>query len=154
MSKLIVTCPSDGKVILSSKIKDQTFSKNMMGEGFGLIPTGSSVCAPIDGTITLISGHAFAIKNNSGIEVLVHMGIDTVGIEDSKKEQIYKYSCKVGDKVKSGQPIAKVDWKAIKALRYDTTTPVVVLQESLGGKSVNMEYFGPSKAGETILIVE
>jgi glucose-specific phosphotransferase system IIA component len=109
MSKLTVISPADGKVIMASKINDATFSANMMGEGFGLIASDSKMCAPIDGTIILISGHAFAIRHSSGVEVLVHMGIDTVGIEDSKKAEIFKYSCKVGDKVTAGKPVVKVD---------------------------------------------
>ncbi len=154
MSKLIVASPANGKVILTSKINDETFSKNMMGEGFGIITIDEKMCAPIDGTITLISGHAFAIKNNTGIEVLVHMGIDTVGIEDAKKAAIFKYLHKVGAKVKTGQVVVKVDWNAIKSLKYDTTSPVIVLKDSLDGKSVSIESFGQCKVGDAILSIE
>ena len=154
MSKLIIASPANGKVILASKINDESFSKDMIGEGFGIITTDEKMCAPIDGTITLISGHAFAIKNNNGVEVLVHMGIDTVSIESAKKASIFKYLHKVGDKIKTGQIVAKVDWETIKSLNYDSTTPVIVLKDSLNGKSVIMESFGPCKVGDAILSIE
>ena len=140
MSKLIVASPANGKVILASKINDEVFSKNMMGEGFGIITTDEKMCAPIGGAITLISGH--------------HMGIDTVGIEDAKKAAIFKYLHKVGAKVKAGQVVVKVDWNAIKALKYDTTSPVIVLKDSLDGKSVSIESFGQCKVGDAILSIE
>lgn len=154
MSKLNVLCPTNGTLITSNKISDETFSKNMMGQGFGIIPNDEVMCAPISGEITLISGHAYAIKNLEGIEVLIHMGINTVQISDDEKAKIFNYHYKVGDKVNAKDPIVNVDWDTIKKLGYDITTPVIVLKESIQNKSVTIEAIGPCNVGDIAISVE
>lgn len=154
MSKLEVLSPANGRLIPSSKISDETFSKNMMGQGFGIVASDKVMCAPISGEITLISGHAYSIKNEDGVEVLIHMGIDTVEIPSDKKSNIFNYVRKVGDKVNAKDPIVNVDWDAIKALGFDITTPVVVLNESIGNKSVTVETIGPCRIGDVVISIE
>lgn len=154
MSKLNVLCPTNGTLITSNKISDETFSKNMMGQGFGIIPNDEVMCAPISGEITLISGHAYAIKSSEGIEVLVHMGINTVQISDDEKTKIFNYHHKVGDKVNAKDPIANVNWTAIKSLGYDITTPVIVLKESIQNKQVTIEDIGPCSIGDIAISIE
>ena len=154
MSKLEVLSPVSGTLVLNTKIKDETFSKNMMGECFGVIPSDNMVYAPISGKITLISGHAFCIQNNQGIQVLVHMGIDTVQIPDEQKAKIYVYTCKVGDDINAKDPIVNVNWQEIKNLGYDITTPVVILKESISGMSVSMNTIGPCSVGDIAATIE
>ena len=154
MSKLEILNPIRGTLVVNTKIKDETFSKNMMGECFGVIPNNSVVCAPIGGKITLISGHAFCIQNDQGIQVLVHMGIDTVQIADAQKSKIFSYTHKVGDVVNAKEPIVNVNWEEIKKLGYDITTPVVVLRESIPGMSFSMDVIGPCDVGETVATIE
>ena len=154
MSKLEILSPTNGTLITSSKISDETFNKNMMGQGFGIIPNNKAMCAPISGQITLISGHAFSIKSFEGVEVLVHMGIDTVQIPDDQKAKIFNYLHKVGDKVNAKDPIVNVDWITIKKLGYDTTTPVIALSESIQNKSVTIEAVGPCCTGDVAISIE
>ncbi|MBP5257097.1 MAG: PTS glucose transporter subunit IIA [Mycoplasma sp.] len=154
MGKLEVLSPANGELIPNSKISDETFSKNMMGQGFGIVTFDKVMCAPISGEITLISGHAYSIKNPEGVEILIHMGIDTVEIPSDKKSIIFNYVRKVGDKVNAKDPIVNVDWDAIKALGFDITTPVVILSESIGNKSVSIEAIGPCSVGDVAAIVE
>ena len=151
---LKILCPITGEVIMSNKIKDETFSKQMMGTTLGIIPSSESFVAPIAGQVVICGGHAFAIQADNGVQVLVHIGIDTVKIDPKEKEKIFKTSIKVGKNVKQGEEIVKVDLKAIAKLGYDTTTPVVVLEESTGGKNVSFESIGPAKAGEALFSVE
>jgi glucose-specific phosphotransferase system IIA component len=105
----------------------------MMGKGFAVIPTGTSFCAPIKGKINLIAetGHAFSIINKNGLEVLVHVGLDTVTLNAKKDaaQQLkgFKILAKVGDKVKPGQPIVEADLATIKQAGLDTTTPVIAI---------------------------
>ena len=154
MSKLEVLSPVNGTLVLNTKIKDETFSKNMMGECFGIVPSDNMVCAPISGKLTLISGHAFCIQNDQGIQVLVHMGIDTVQIPDEQKAKIYAYTHKVDDVVNAKDPIVNVNWDEIKKLGYDITTPVVILKESISGKLLSMDTIGPCNAGDVAATIE
>ena len=154
MSKLEILSPVNGTLVLNTKIKDETFSKNMMGECFGVIPSDNLVCAPISGKITLISGHAFSIQNDQGVQVLVHMGIDTVEIPDEQKSKIFGYMHKVGDVVNAKEPILNVNWEEIKKLGYDITTPVVVLKESIPGMSFLMDTIGPCNVGDVVGTIE
>ena len=151
---LKIVCPVDGEVIISNKIKDATFSKQMMGTTVGIIPNNETFVAPISGQVVICGGHAFAIQADNGVQVLVHIGIDTVKIDPSEKEKIFKTSIKVGKSVKQGEEIVKVDLEEIKKLGYDITTPVVVLDESVSGKTVSFENIGPAKAGDVIFNVD
>lgn len=147
---LKVCCPVTGKVVSNNKIPDATFSQNMMGETIGVIPSSSKFVSPINGKVALCEGHAFAIESKDGIQVLVHIGIDTVKISPADKAKIFKFRVKVGSMVKANEPVAEVDFNKIKALGYDITTPVVVLAETLNGKSVSIQAFGPTEAGEDL----
>lgn len=146
-----ICAPVDGEVIPSKKIKDETFSKDMMGKGFGIIPANGNFVAPISGKVTLVNNHAFGIKADSGIEVLVHIGIDTVSLKDAN---VFVYSTKVGKKVCVGDKIVTANLDAIKAAKLDTVTPVVALSESLNGKTVTLSKEGTVKAGEPVLTIQ
>ena len=139
---------------MSSKIKDETFSKQMMGTTIGIIPKGDTFVAPTDGQMIICEGHAFAIQAPNGVQTLVHIGLDTVKIDAKKKAKIFKYSKAVGDSVKVGQEIVKVDFKAIKKLGFDITTPVVVISESVNGKTVSFKNIGPVEAKDILFTVE
>ena len=146
--------PVTGKVVPTSKVKDDTFSQNMMGEGFAVIPSSNEFVSPVNGEITLVEGHAIGLKTQEGLELLIHIGLDTVQIDPELKAKIFAHKHKVGDKVKAGAPLVTVDVEAIKKEGKDTITPVIVLADSLNGKSVSMENMGELEAGEKILSVE
>lgn len=155
--------PVDGEIVPTSDVKDETFSQNMMGRGFAIIPTSNIFVSPIKGEIKLIAetGHAFSIKNKKGLEILVHIGLDTVTI-NSKKEanaplQGFKILATVGQKVKPGTPIIEADLNLIKEKKLDTITPVVAITNEFMTKEKDANLI-KSKigvvAGEEVMIVK
>jgi glucose-specific phosphotransferase system IIA component len=125
--------PVDGEIIPTSDVKDETFSQDMIGRGFAIIPTSNTFVAPMKGTIKLIAetGHAFSIKNKKGLELLVHIGIDTVTINSSNETpgqlKVFKILASVDQKVKVGDPIIEADINEIKKLNLGTATPVIAI---------------------------
>ena len=151
---LKILCPVNGEIVIANKIKDETFSKQMMGTTVGIVPQDNTFVAPISGQMVICEGHAFAIQADNGVQVLVHIGLDTVKIAPKDKAKIFKYATKVGAQVKAGQKIVTVDFKQIKKLGYELTTPVVVLGESTNGKKVIFKNIGEAKAGSLLYEVE
>ena len=147
---LKIICPVKGNVVIANKIKDETFSKQMMGTTVGIITQDNVFIAPVSGQMVICEGHAFAIQAESGVQVLVHIGLDTVKISPKEKAKIFKYTTKVGQSVTQGEKIVTVDFNKIKRLGYDLTTPVVVLGESTNGKKVIFKDIGEVKAGATL----
>jgi glucose-specific phosphotransferase system IIA component len=134
VTKTLEICsPVDGEVVSTAKVKDETFSQNMIGRGFAVIPSNGEYVAPIDGELTLVAetGHAFSIKSSDGIEILVHIGIDTVNLNSQRKpgEELkgFKIHAKTGDHVKLGAFIISADLKYIASQKLDTITPVVII---------------------------
>lgn len=148
-----VYMPIEGEAISMSKVSDETFSQNMMGQGFAIKPTGKAFYAPISGKISLCSGHAFSIKSNNGIEILIHIGIDTVKIPEKTKEKVFKYAFTVGSKVSAGDKIVDVDFSEIKKRKFSTITPVVILSESLNNKKIKILKKGKALLGEEIISI-
>ncbi|MDF1487989.1 beta-glucoside-specific PTS transporter subunit IIABC [Tessaracoccus caeni] len=122
--EVIVASPMNGRVVALEEVPDPVFSSGAMGKGVGIVPTDGAVYAPISGKIAVAmsSGHAYGIKNDQGVEVLVHVGIDTVNM---KGEGFTPHVAK-GDEVTAGQKLADVDLAAIEAAGYSTTTVMLV----------------------------
>ena len=101
-----------GQVVPLESVDDQVFSTKMMGDGYAIEPTDSEVVSPIDGEITVAfpTGHAYGIVSKQGVEILLHLGIDTVELDGKGFTPLVS----VGDKVKAGQVIAKMDLDVIK----------------------------------------
>lgn len=120
----VVYSPLKGRVIPLSEVKDPVFSEGMMGPGVGIEPEDGNLCAPADGEITVAfpTGHAVALKTADGMEVLIHIGIDTVKMNGDG------FQCRVkeGDTVKAGEPLVSFDLSKIRSAGYDTTTMVLV----------------------------
>ena len=120
-----VAAPLSGSVMALEDVSDPVFSSGAVGKGAGLTPTGDIVVtAPADGTVVVApaSGHAFGINLDNGIELLIHVGLDTVNLEgkgfDVKVEQ--------GDHVTAGQELVRVDRTVIEEAGYPLTTPVLI----------------------------
>lgn len=116
--------PLKGEAIALSDVKDQTFASGVLGQGFAVVPAVGKVVAPFDGKVTTLfeTKHAIGLTSDAGIEVLVHVGLNTVALEG----KYFKALVSEGDNVKAGQPLLTFDAKAIAAEGYDLTTPVVV----------------------------
>jgi PTS system trehalose-specific IIC component len=116
----------DGKVIPLEQVEDEVFSKKLMGDGIGIIPSEEVVHAPADGVIAVTmddSRHAIGMKLNSGGEVLIHVGIDTVEMKGAG----FEYLVEKNQAVKAGQPILKFSKKEIAAAGKSDTVVCVVM---------------------------
>ncbi|MBW4082629.1 beta-glucoside-specific PTS transporter subunit IIABC [Paenibacillus sp. S150] len=113
-----------GMVIPLSEVNDEAFSRGAMGSGFAVIPSDSKVYAPFDGTIATVanSKHAIAIISEDGVELLIHMGINTVKLKGAP----FDIKVQENEAVKKGQLLAVADWDMIAANNYEITTPVIV----------------------------
>ena len=119
-----VLAPIRGKVLAQADIPDETFAQGILGPGCGIEPTGKTVYAPFDGTVTQIATtlHAVGITSNDGIELLIHVGMDTVEMQGKGFTALVKEE----QKVKAGTALLKVDLDAIRAANHPTTTAIIV----------------------------
>ena len=124
MEKDVIVSPMDGKIIRLEKLKDDAFSQGVLGKGIGILPTDGKVYAPVDGTVTTLfpTLHAIGITGDSGVEVLIHIGLDTVSLEGKG----FKAYIQQGDKVTKGQHLLDVDFKVIEDAGLLTETPVII----------------------------
>jgi PTS system beta-glucosides-specific IIC component len=122
--KKVIYTPIKGEIIPLKKVKDKVFSEEIMGKGMAIKPSEGKVVAPFDGTVEMVfhTNHAIGLKSNLGVEVLIHIGIDTVNLNG---EYFTSYVQK-GDKVKQGQLLIEFDLNNIQKAGYETTTPVVI----------------------------
>ena len=115
--------PVKGAVIPREAIPDETFASGMLGDGVGIVPEDELVVAPFDGDVSSVaeSRHAVGIESN-GMELLIHVGVDTVNMKGSG------FTClvKEGDAVKAGQPLIRFDRAKIKAAGYSDTVAVLL----------------------------
>ena len=113
--------PISGEVIEISAVNDPVFSKKIMGDGFAVEPTGNKIYSPVASTVTLVQGHAVGFTRADGLEVLLHIGIDTVSLNGSP----FKLKVKVGDIVNGGDEVGSVDWTQVEAAGLEKTTMVI-----------------------------
>ena len=111
-------------MLAQADIPDETFAQGILGPGCGIEPTGKTVYAPFDGTVEQVAStlHAVGLTSEDGIEILIHVGMDTVEMQGKG----FKALVKVGDKVKAGTPLLKVDLDAIRAAGHPTATAIIV----------------------------
>lgn len=121
---LKLVAPVTGTAIDLSKVPDPVFAQKMAGDGIAIDLTGDTVVAPADGTLTLVfkTKHAFAMTLDNGIELLVHIGIDTVSLDGEGFEQL----ASEGDIVKAGTPIIKINKDLILEKGFSLITPVLI----------------------------
>ena len=119
-----------GEMIPLEDVKDPVFSSKTMGDGIAIIPEQGVITSPVDGSIEVAfpTGHAVGIKADNNLELLIHVGINTVELNGEH----FKMLVKQGDKVKKGQELIKFDIDAIKAKGYDTTTMLLVTNNESG----------------------
>lgn len=122
--RMIVASPIKGKTISLLSVNDPTFSNEILGKGAAVVPESDEVYAPFDGTVTNMfeTGHAVGLEGNDGIELLIHVGLDTINLNG----QYFNPAVKTGDVVKKGDILLKFDRNEIKKAGYDITTPIIV----------------------------
>jgi glucose-specific phosphotransferase system IIA component len=116
--------PIDGRVVELSEVPNPVFAEGLAGEGIAIETTGDIVVSPVDGKLTMIftTNHAFAVTQDNGISILVHIGIDTIALEGEGFERMVEE----GQSVKMGEPILKVDREKIQSKGYSLITPVLI----------------------------
>lgn len=122
--KIVLASPISGDILPLSDVKDDVFASGAMGKGLAIRPNEGSVYAPVDGEITTIfpTGHAIGITSTEGIELLIHIGMDTVELNGEGFETFVK----TGDKIKKGDLLVKFDAELITNKGYSVETPIVV----------------------------
>ena len=141
----VVTAPFSGKLVPLSEVPDETFASGILGEGIAIEPSDGLFCSPVDGTVETIAEtkHAIGFAADNDLEILVHVGLETVSL----KGEGFEIFVKEGDKVKAGQPVAKVDLDLIRSRSLKTITSIV-----LTGGADDMELHcaeGTAAAGKT-----
>ena len=116
--------PLEGNAIAMSEVKDDTFASEVLGKGMAVIPTKGEVKAPCDATVSMIfdTKHAIGLSTDDGVELLIHIGLNTVELEG----RYYTVHVNEGDKVTRGQLLITFDMDKIKEAGYDMTTPIIV----------------------------
>jgi PTS system glucose-specific IIC component len=142
-----IVAPANGEFIPIDRVEDEVFSQKMMGEGFAVVPENGVIVSPVSGTIVSVfpTKHAIGIQTEDGIEVLLHMGIDTVDLGG----EAFDIKVQEGEKIKAGKIVASADLAKIQEAGKRTTMIVVFTN---GDKIENYHYdkTGLVSRGETI----
>lgn len=147
----VVSAPVAGHVISLDETGDPVFASRALGEGVGIQPTDSTVVAPVSGVLQTVAetGHAFGIKTDDGVEVLVHVGIDTVKMNGEG----FDVKVKANEHVNAGDNLVVVDFDKVKEAGYSTTTLMTVLN-TVAFASVTPKTGVDVKAGESVIDIQ
>ena len=148
---LTLTSPMAGTTVALSDVADEAFAAGALGPGIAVSPAaGAVVVAPCDGKVSVAfpTGHAYGLKSASGVQVLIHIGMDTVKLEGKG----FTPRVAKGDVVKRGDVLAEVDWDVIREAGYDTITPMVVTNKKKFGE-ITPAAPGPVGITDTVVTV-
>ena len=147
----VVNAPVAGYVISLDETGDPVFASRALGEGVGIQPADSTVVAPVSGVLQTVAetGHAFGIKTDDGVEVLVHVGIDTVKMNGEG----FDVKVKANEHVNAGDNLVVVDFDKVKEAGYSTTTLMTVLN-TVAFASVTPKTGVDVKAGESVIDIQ
>ena len=148
---LTLTSPMAGELVALSDVNDEAFASGALGPGIALSPAAHAVVvAPCDGKVTVAypTGHAYGLKSASGVQILIHIGMDTVKLDGKG----FTPRVSKGDIVKRGDVLAEVDWDVIREAGYDTITPMVVTNKKKFGE-VTPAAPGPVGISDTVVTV-
>lgn len=138
-----VYSPIEGEIIPITEVNDQVFASKMMGEGFAVLPSNGTIKAPISGIVKMIAPtkHAIGIVTDDGMELLLHLGIDTVELNGAP----FNLTIKEGEMIQQGQVIGTIDLKRIEENDKDATVMVVITdsKKTIAGLEYNQDYVQP-----------
>lgn len=144
-----LVAPVSGKSLPLTDVPDPVFAEKMAGDGLAIMPEENIVVAPADGELTLVldTKHAFAMKLDNGIELLIHIGLDTVTLKGEGFEPL----AQSGAKIKAGTPIIKIDREFIKSKGLPLITPVLITNPEITKSIIAIEKID-TIASETTII--
>ena len=124
LKNVAISSPLQGEVMPLSQVPDEVFSSGMMGQGVAIMPTDNKVYAPFDGKVAMVTGskHAIGLTADNGIELLIHVGLDTVQLNGAP----FNYKVAEGDRFKAGDVLLEFDLAAIKQADLSPITPIIV----------------------------
>jgi PTS system glucose-specific IIA component len=136
-----------GKLIELADVKDEVFSKKMLGDGFGIITQDPVIYSPVSGEISMVyeTGHAVGIQCKDGTEILIHIGLDTVKLAGAPFEVLVQ----VGEIVDCQTALTKINWSLLTESDYDDTILVISLEKQLNHRITQ----GPVQRGTAIATV-
>ncbi|VYU63512.1 PTS glucose transporter subunit IIA [Clostridium tertium] len=144
-----LVAPVSGKAMPLSEVPDPVFAEKLAGDGMAIMAEGETIVAPADGEVTLIfkTKHAFAMTLENGLEILVHIGLETVSLDGEGFEQLVEQ----GTKVKAGTPLIKINKELILSKGLSLATPVLITNVD-AAKSISAVESGNVVAGETTVV--
>lgn len=144
-----LVAPVSGKAMPLSEVPDPVFAEKLAGDGMAIMAEGETIVAPADGEVTLIfkTKHAFAMTLENGLEILVHIGLETVSLDGEGFEQLVEQ----GTKVKAGTPLIKIDRELILSKGLSLATPVLITNVD-AAKSITANESGDVVAGKTVVV--
>ncbi|MDE7016591.1 MAG: PTS glucose transporter subunit IIA [Lachnospiraceae bacterium] len=147
---LKIGAPVAGKLVSIKDVNDPTFSDEILGKGVALIPTDNRIYAPADGVVSTVfpTGHAAAVTSKDGVEILIHVGLDTVKLNGKH----FTIHAKEGQEVKKGDLLLEADIEQIKAEGYDVITPMVICNSD-DFAEIKMEESRDVASGDDVLIL-
>lgn len=147
MAEIDVLAPLDGTVVELESVPDEVFAQKMVGDGLAINPSGEVAVAPVSGVLAKLfpGGHAFGIEASDGVELIVHLGLDTIELKGEGFEKL----AVEGQRVAAGTPIVRFDRAAIERLGKVMLSPVV----STGSGTIVYCASGTVQAGQDVLFV-
>ena len=144
----VISSPLKGECIPIKDVKDPTFAEEILGKGIAIIPAEGKVYAPADGVVSTVfpTGHAVGVTTRDGVEILIHVGMDTVEL----KGQFFKTVVEADQKVKRGDLLLEADMEEISNAGYDTVTPMIICNSS-DFSEITCKTEGMVEAGEEVM---
>lgn len=123
-----LNAPIKGELISLDNVPDKVFSERMMGDGVAINPIDNTLYAPCDGTIVMVAStkHALGLKTANHIEILIHVGLETVNLNGKGLDVL----CKVNQKVKQGTPLLKIDLDYMNSNNINLVTPIIITSKN------------------------
>lgn len=146
--EVVILSPITGKSVALEQVPDPVFSQKIIGDGMAVIPEDGKILSPVTGEVASVADtlHAFGFRTDDGVELLVHVGLETVAL----KGECFKVHVKAGDRVKAGDLVAEVDLAFLKERNINPITPVLICGGTEGRTLKGQE--GLMKAGKDVLV--
>ncbi|MEO2210963.1 beta-glucoside-specific PTS transporter subunit IIABC [Paenibacillus amylolyticus] len=148
-SDMLIVSPMTGEIKPISEVEDQAFAQELMGKGIAIVPTDGKVYAPFDGVVEALyrTKHAIGLKAANGVEILIHIGVDTVSL----KGKYFNAHIEQGQTIKAGDLLVNFDPEAITSAGYNTITSIVVTNMQQYGDVLTTATSGPIRESEPLI---